>query len=76
MSGLISGGLLSGVEAMTEPRKTRGMSLHSRASVRNRMNTDEPAVVALLGALDWGSLDRGAGGADNDPTSPCDGAAH
>jgi hypothetical protein len=60
---------------MTEPRKTRGMNLHSRASVRHRMNTDEPAVVALLGALDWGSLDRGASGVADDPSSPCVGAA-
>jgi hypothetical protein len=60
---------------MTEQRKTRGMSLHSRASVRHRMNTDEPAVVALLGALDWGSLDRGAGAFPGNSSSPSDGAA-
>ena len=61
---------------MTELRKTRGISLHSRASVRHRMITDEPAVVALLGALDWGSLDRGTSAAGDDSSSPCDGAAH
>jgi hypothetical protein len=60
---------------MTEPRKTRGTSLRSRASVRHRMNTDEPEVVTLLGALDWGSLDRGASGVASDPASPGDGAA-
>jgi hypothetical protein len=60
---------------MTELRKTRAKNLHSRASVRQRMNTDEPAVVALLGALDWGSMDRGAGGVADDSSSPGDGAA-
>ncbi len=61
---------------MTELRKTRGINLHSRASVRHRMITDEPEVVALLGALDWGSLDRGASGPAENPSSPTDGAAH
>jgi hypothetical protein len=60
---------------MTELRKTRAKNLHSRASLRHRMNTDEPAVVALLGALDWGSIDRGAGGVADDPSSSSDGAA-
>jgi hypothetical protein len=60
---------------MTEPKKIRGISLHSRASVRHRMITDEPAVVALLGALDWGSLERGTSGPSDNPSSPCDGAA-
>lgn len=60
---------------MTELRKTRAKSLHSRASLRHRMNTDEPAVVALLGALDWGSMDRGAGAVADDTSSPSDGAA-
>jgi hypothetical protein len=40
------------------------------------MFTDEPAVVALLGALDWGALDRGSGGVADDPSPACDGAAH
>ena len=61
---------------MTELRKTRGINLHSRASVRHRMITDEPEVVALLGALDWGSLDRGASGPAENPSAPTDGAAH
>jgi hypothetical protein len=61
---------MSGAEAMTEPRKTRSIGLHARASVRHRMFTDEPAVVALLGALDWGSLDRGAGASADDPSLP------
>jgi hypothetical protein len=60
---------------MTVPRKTKGMGLHSRASLRQRMITDEPAVIVLLGALDWGSQDRGAGGALDDASSSCDGAA-
>ena len=61
---------------MTELRKTRGTHLHSRASVRHRMITDEPEVVALLGALDWGSLDRGASGPAENPSPASDGAAH
>jgi len=61
---------------MTDPKKTRGMTLHSRASLRHRMITDEPAVVALLGALDWGSLDRGTGVPADASSSPCDGATH
>jgi hypothetical protein len=39
------------------------------------MNTDEPAVVALLGALDWGAMERGAGGVADDTASSSDGAA-
>ena len=60
---------------MTDQKKTRGLSLHSRASVRHRMITDEPAVVALLGALDWGSLDRGTSPSADTSSSPSDGAA-
>ena len=60
---------------MTDQKKARGISLHSRASVRHRMITDEPAVVALLGALDWGSLERGTSGPSDNPSSPSDSAA-
>ena len=55
---------------MTDQRKIRGISLHSRASVRHRMITDEPEVVALLGALDWGSLDRGISASADNSSSP------
>ncbi|MEN3383772.1 MAG: hypothetical protein V7608_3816 [Hyphomicrobiales bacterium] len=61
---------------MTEPKKIRGINLHSRASVRHRMITDEPAVVTLLGALDWGSLDRGTTASTDTSSSSGDGTAH
>ena len=61
---------------MTDLRKLIGINLHSRASVRHRMITDEPEVVALLGALDWGSMDRGASGPAENPSTASEGAGH